>query len=225
MLAAFLVVAGNAASFLQPEGLPGSGLARFLFGIALGGFVALWTWRAGYTRAALGRGGRVAGLGVVMGAVLGAAAGVAGVALLEHPLVVAQPITYAPLAGMPAPALAVQVLFSLPIAVVVPEELAFRGALLAALEHGARARAVAISAFAFALWHTGIIAPTLRATNLADPILVALALAGAAVVLFAGGVALALLRLRTRTLATTIAAHWSFNATLLVGLWLLATPR
>jgi membrane protease YdiL (CAAX protease family) len=30
---------------------------------------------------------------------------------------------------------------------------------------------------------------------------------------------LAWLRLRTGTLATTIAAHWAFNAVVLVGLW------
>ena len=41
----------------------------------------------------------------------------------------------------------------------------------------------------------------------------------ALVVVFVGGVAFAWLRLRTRTLATTVMAHWIFNAVVLLGLW------
>jgi membrane protease YdiL (CAAX protease family) len=111
---------------------------------------------------------------------------------------------------------------ALPLAVVLPEELAFRGAVLGALAPSSPLRGVLVSSLAFALWHASIVAPTLRETNVADPFLAALALAGAAAVLLAGGVALALLRLRIGTLASSIAAHWAFNAVLLVGLWLLA---
>jgi membrane protease YdiL (CAAX protease family) len=45
------------------------------------------------------------------------------------------------------------------------------------------------------------------------------AIAGALLVVFAGGVTFAWLRVRTGSLATTILAHWSFNAVVLVGLW------
>jgi membrane protease YdiL (CAAX protease family) len=44
---------------------------------------------------------------------------------------------------------------------------------------------------------------------------VAIALA----VVFAGGAIFALVRLRTRTIATTVIAHWMFNTVLLAGLW------
>jgi membrane protease YdiL (CAAX protease family) len=47
----------------------------------------------------------------------------------------------------------------------------------------------------------------------------AVACVGALLVVVAGGIVFALLRVRTRTILTTVVAHWLFNALLLVGLW------
>ena len=60
---------------------------------------------------------------------------------------------------------------------------------------------------------------TIRDTTLAPPSPWAgPAMLGALAVVFGGGVLFAALRLRTRTLASTIVAHWMFNAVVLVGL-------
>jgi len=45
------------------------------------------------------------------------------------------------------------------------------------------------------------------------------AVLAALLVVLGGGAVFALLRLRTGTIATTIAAHWVFNALVLLGLW------
>ena len=49
-------------------------------------------------------------------------------------------------------------------------------------------------------------------------VLIVPAIAGAFVVLFVGGLTMAGLRVTTGSLATTVAAHWAFNAVILVGL-------
>jgi len=49
-------------------------------------------------------------------------------------------------------------------------------------------------------------------------VLIIPAIAGAFVVLFVGGVIMASLRVTTGSLLTSIAAHWAFNAIILVGL-------
>src|SRR5213593_4553525 len=219
-LAAFLVFAGNAAGVLSdPSGLPGANVSHLAFGVALAAGLVLWAPRLGIGRDALGlapRGWRVA----IVGASLAAAAALAGLFLLRIPVLTPGPISYAPLAGLDPSDLALHLGVLLPFGVVLPEELAFRGALLAAFrERGTETRAVVLSALAFAAWHATIVPPTIDATALAaEPFTLAFALAGAAVVLVTGGVVLALLRLRGGSLLAPLAAHWTFNATLLVGL-------
>lgn len=83
------------------------------------------------------------------------------------------------------------------------------------------------SGAAFAFWHAAVATVTVGETTIAAPSPWFLpAIAAALAVVFVGGVVLAWLRLWTDTLATTLAAHWVFNATLLVGLWAtLPVPR
>jgi len=107
-----------------------------------------------------------------------------------------------------------------PIGAVIPEELAFRGTLLGGLLSRYRVRtAVTASAIAFGLWHGTVAWFTVVNTTM-PVVLVIPAAVGALVVVFVGGVIMAGLRLATGTLATSIAAHWVFNAVILVGLWM-----
>jgi len=155
---------------------------------------------------------------LALGAVFGAVVATIGVLVLRFPPLLGGPVTYMPLATVSDAELARHVVFYLPLSVVLPEELAFRGALLGALRAARGMRwAVAGSAFAFGLWHGITVLATVVQTNLSGPFF-ALGIAGAFAVVFAGGVAFALLRLRTRSLLTTIGAHWAFNAVVLAGL-------
>jgi membrane protease YdiL (CAAX protease family) len=219
VMAAFLVVAGNAASFFDASGLPGAGLARLALGLVVGAAVLAWSRLAGLSREELGlrRSGALAG--AASGVALAFLAAGAGLLLLRAPPLVPGPITYQPALDLATEAFLLHLAVFLPLGVALPEELAFRGALLAALAKRMRTpSAILVASLAFTLWHVAIVVPTVGATNLREPILVTLAYGGAAVVLFAGGIALAVLRLRFGTLAAPFAAHWAFNAAMLVGL-------
>lgn len=159
--------------------------------------------------------------GAALGAVAGfaiAAFGVIGLQLAS--LIVGGPVTYDPLRGVAEGDLARHVLFFLPLGAVLPEEVAFRGALVGLLSKSGPRGAIFGSAAAFALWHATVAVVTVGSTTIAPPSPWFLpAIAGALAIVFAGGLVLAWLRLTTETLASTIAAHWAFNATLLVALW------
>ncbi len=162
-----------------------------------------------------------------VGALVGTAAGAAGVAALRlvAPAIVGGPIEYAPLAIVSGSELLRHVVVFLPLAVALPEEIAFRGALLGMLVRARGTRAgVVLSAVVFALWHGSVAFETVAGTTVSGTGWAALAAAGAFAVVFAGGAVLAALRIRTGTLATTVAAHWSFNAAVLVGLWVTRQP-
>jgi uncharacterized protein len=108
----------------------------------------------------------------------------------------------------------------MPLDTALPEEIAFRGVLLAALlQFCAPTRAVLISAAAFTVWHAVIVARTLGGTNLAeDHVLLALGFLGSFFSVFVGGIIFAILRLKTGHLLGSISAHWGFNAMLLLAL-------
>jgi membrane protease YdiL (CAAX protease family) len=162
--------------------------------------------------------------GGALGLAAGSAIAAAGATALQvAPLVTGRPVVYDPLVGVPAAALAIHILLFLPLATVLPEEIAFRGTLMGLLRESGP-RAIAASAGAFALWHGAIAVATVERTTLLGTAWVLPAIVGALAVVFAGGVVLAWLRMSTGTLASAIAAHWSFNATLLVALWALL-PR
>src|SRR5262249_55356344 len=123
-------------------------------------------------------------------------------------------------ASVDAADLARHVAIYMPLGIVIPEEVAFRGVLLGALARSTTtAVAVWYAALAFACWHAWIAVATVGQTTLAGPLWSVVGIVGALGVVAAGGAAFALLRLRTGTIATTLAAHWAFNLVVLVGLW------
>ena len=211
--AAFLVLWGNLVNYFVQPMLPGGDWAAVTWGIALAA-ISLAVARALGADAALRPGnGRVAALAALVGLV---AAGLGAAVLRLGPIV--GPVAYRPLFTATDQELAVHIAFFLPLAAVLPEEIAFRGALVGALMGTGIRRAVAASAVTFALWHAWVLYVTLAQTSLADSPLAWLAAVAAFVFLVAGGVALASLRLASRGLLAPIAAHWAFDAALLLGL-------
>ena len=222
--AVLLVVWGNVVSAVLGTSawLPGGSWSFVLAGLALIAVsVAAARW--------LGLDGKAAGLsgdplrGALIGLAIGAVAAAIGVGALRTvaPAIVGRAIEYEPLSTAHGPELARHVAFFLPLGDIFPEEIAFRGVLLGALVGavGAR-RAILASAAAFALWHVAVILVTLGDTTLGPPSpWFPVAAVGALVAVFAGGVVFAWLRLRTRSLATTVVMHWAFNVVVLLGLW------
>jgi membrane protease YdiL (CAAX protease family) len=160
--------------------------------------------------------------GLVIGAVAGAALASIAVAVLRlAPALIGMRVVYGPLLTVSDDQLARHIALFLPLGAVIPEEVAFRGTLLAGLVRGMGIRAgVAASALTFAAWHLVVALMTVYDTSLGQVAwLWVVTSVGALVVLFVGGFIMAALRLVTGSLATTIAAHWVFNAVILVGLW------
>jgi len=229
LFAALLVIWGNLLPPLigASARLPGGSWSFVLAGAALV-LVSIAAARGlGLDAAALGLRPEGAPQGAVVGALAAALIAGAAVAIVGlAPAIIGRPVTYEPLGGMTAEALARHVAFFLPLGAVIPEELAFRGALLGALlRRSGVGAAVAGSAAAFALWHGSVVLVTVADTTLGPPSpLFPLAVLAAFLVLLAGGAMMAVLRIATGSLASTIAAHWVFNAIILVGLWRASPP-
>lgn len=222
LFAAFLILWGN---FLHPlvgatALLPGGSWHFVVAGAAL---VAISLAAARFLRldaAALGLRGAGAIRGAAIGAVAGASLAALAVSVLRGiaPAIIGQPVVYEPLSRVAADDLAPHILFFLPFGAVIPEEVAFRGTLLAGLLQKYEVRsAVVASAVLFALWHGAVAVFTVMNTTM-PVVLILPAIAGAVAILLLGGAIMASLRLATGTLATSIAAHWAFNAAILVGL-------
>jgi membrane protease YdiL (CAAX protease family) len=227
--AVVLVVWGNVvSSFLGPSAwLPGGSWSFVIAGLAL---IAVSTVAARTLRLDADTVGFAGD--PVRGAVAGLVIGV-GVAIVSvfavrvvGPAIVGRPIEYGPLASATGPNLARHIAFFLPLGDIFPEEIAFRGVLLGGLARRLTQRnAVLVAGVAFALWHAAVVLVTVADTTLGPPSAwFGPAILGALLLVFVGGSAFAWLRLRTRTLATTITLHWSFNAVLLVGLWSTSLP-
>lgn len=222
--AALLILWGNAASGLLggTARLPGGSVEFVLAGAALVAISIAFARALGLDAADVG----LNQVGFARGAAVGAGLGLAGAAVavgalrLVAPAIVGQQVEYAPLAQVTEAELARHVAVLLPFGTVIPEELAFRGVLLGGLLRRMRQRdALIVSGAAFALWHLGVAIATVDDTTLGSPgPHFGLAIVVALGVVLLGGSALASIRLRTRSLATTIALHWAFNAGLLLGL-------
>jgi CAAX protease family protein len=200
--------------------LPGGSWQFVLAGAALVAVSLLAARAIGLDAAALGLRRAGAFRGVVIGAVLGGVVAAAAVAVMRGvaPALIGQPVIYEPLSRVAAGDLTPHILLFLPFGAVIPEEIAFRGTLLGALLARYHARtAVTAAAVAFALWHGTVAFFTVMNTSL-PVVLIIPAIAGALVVLFAGGVIMAGLRVSTGSLLTSVAAHWAFNAIILIGL-------
>lgn len=221
VLALSLIAYGN---LLAPTGavLPGQGPLAALTGVALSAALLAWA-RVGAQLSwdELGLRGnavRAASVGLAVGLLA-----IPALAVLRFPPLVGGPVTYGPIALVTPDELMVHAFVFMPLGAAIPEEVAFRGVLLGLLRRRfALARAVVLSAAAFTLSHIAVVVATLRQTNLVgDPLFVALGLAGAFGAVCAGGALFALLRVRTGHLAAPAAAHWAFNAVILLGLrWL-----
>jgi membrane protease YdiL (CAAX protease family) len=222
LFAAFLILWGNllhpliGATALLPGGswqFVAAGAALALISLAAARGLHLDAASLGLRRAGALRG---AAIGALAGGVTAALA----VTVMRYvaPPLLGQPIVYEPLSRVAAGDLAPHILFFLPLGAVIPEEIAFRGTLLGGLlaSYGIRA-AVMISAAAFALWHGTVAVFTVMDTTM-PVVLIVPAVVGALGVLFVGGAILSRLRVSTGTLLTSIAAHWAFNAVILVGL-------
>ena len=225
LLALLLVVWGNVLSTLlgSSTALPGGGWPFVGAGVALMGLSLIAARSFGLIFRDVFFATRGLLPGIAIGAGVGAAAagvGVAGLRLVA-PLIVGRAVEYAPLAQVTETDLVRHLAFFLPLGDILPEELAFRGVLLPALLHDmGTLRATVVSAAAFALWHTAVVFVTVGETTIGAPSPWSLpAVAGALVVVFAGGAVLAWLRVATGNLLTTVAAHWAFNAVVLAGLW------
>lgn len=222
VFAALLVGWGNVgSSLLAPTALlPGGSWAFVASGLVLTAVALLVARFGGLDRAAIGLGPERWWRATFVGLAAGSAIALVGVLGLQvAALVIGGPVVYDPLRDVTATDLGGHLFLFLPVGTVVPEEVAFRGTLVGLLR--ARGARVALlgSAAAFALWHAAVAVVTVNATTIAPSPWLVPAIAGALGVVFAGGLVLAWLRLRTGTLASTISAHWAFNATLLVGLW------
>ena len=220
-LAVFLVVYGNLTSFVRGPASPEGGW----LGVALGVFPAVvalvWARAFGLLPSDLGLVWRTAPRSAALGLVVALGLALVSVVFLRLPILAAQPVAYNPLNALPLETVLLRAFFWMPIDTAIPEEIEFRGALLAGLRlQVTTRRAVILSAVVFTLWHLVIVSRTLLATNFADePLLLALGLVGALAAIFVGGVLFAILRLRTNNLAGSIICHWAFNTVLLIGIY------
>jgi membrane protease YdiL (CAAX protease family) len=224
LFAALLVIWGNVVSSALGASarLPGGSWPFVVAGLILSGISLAFARAMRLGRGDLGLGPGAA-RGAVVGGVLAAVVALTGVAVLRFiaPVIVGTHVDYAPLDQVTEGDLRIHIAFFLLLGAVIPEELAFRGVLFGALlrQRGVRAAVLGSSA-AFALWHASVAVVTVGDTTIGPPSPWFLpAVLAALLVVLGGGAVFALLRLRTGTIASTVAAHWVFNALVLLGLW------
>jgi len=222
LFAVLLVLWGNLLHpFLGSTAvLPGGSWQFVLAGAVLVGVSVVAGRAIGLDAATLGVRRAGAFRGALIGAFVAAVLATVDVLVLRlAPSIIGQPVGYTPLARVSADEIGRHIALYLPLGAVIPEEVAFRGTLLGGLlpRYGVRA-AVTASAVVFALWHGTVAVFTVMNTTM-PVVLVIPAIAGALVIVFVGGVIMAGLRLVTGSLATSIVAHWVFNAVILIGLW------
>jgi uncharacterized protein len=222
VLAVGLAAYGNAASLALAQSGPTGGWTGVLVGALPAAVAVVWGVRAaGLSAGDLGLESRGALRGALTGLLVGLGLALPSLVVLYAPPLLGRPVSHASLNSLTPESLVWRAFVWMPLDTALPEELAFRGVLLAALVHRfPMIQAVLISAAAFTLWHLVVVTRTVGVTNLADEqLFLALGLAGSFVSVFVGGVIFAVLRLKTGHLSASILAHWSFNALLLVGLY------
>ena len=225
-VAIVLVLVGNVAPSRVGSGAPLPGGSGEFVGLGLSIIVAslLAARWLGLDAAALGLSRSRALRGAAIGAALGGTIAAIDVAIVQlAPAIIGGPLVYEPLYAVSATGLARHLAFFLPLGAVIPEEIAFRGTLLGALLRRYKDTvAIGWSAAAFALWHAVVVVFTVGVTSLAPPSPLFLpAILGALLVVFVGGAIMGALRVVTGSLATTVAAHYVFNAIILIGFFTL----
>lgn len=222
LFAAFLILWGNLLHPLIGASalLPGGSWQFVAAGAALVGICLAAARALGLDAASVGLRRAGALRGTAIGTLAGGLIGIGAVAVLRYvaPAVIGQPVIYEPLTRVAPGDLTPHVLLFLPFGAVIPEEVAFRGTLLGGLlaRYDVRS-AVMASAIMFALWHSTVAVFTVMNTTV-PVVLIIPAIGGALLVLFVGGAIMAGLRVATGTLMSSIAAHWAFNAIVVVGL-------
>ena len=221
VLGVFLVVYGNLAALVVGTATPATDPKGIGLSILLLVFMVAWIgFSQRLTAKELGLSRQHAVRSASLGVLVGLCAAVPALLFLRYPPLVGEALQYSPLSSLSREALLWRVFVWMPLDTAIPEEIAFRGVLLAALRRRlANRSAVLLSAMLFAVWHGVIVTRTVALTNLeADPVLAVLGLLGAFLAVGVGGVLFALLRLATDHLAGSMVAHWAFNAVLLLGL-------
>lgn len=223
ILAATLVAYQNVVTVITGGELFSSGLLAVTIAAILVAIMIGWSLRSNLTLAELGITWHRAARGAAIGLSLGTAVASAALVLLRSGLFVDGPVEYSRLAGMTVGDVIVLALIWMPLATVLPEELSFRGVLLAMLRRRfPDGLAAVLSAMAFALWHGLIVVHTVGQTTLASsPSSRAIGVIGAFAAIALGGWLFAQLRIRSGNLATSVCCHWAFNTTILVGLYAL----
>jgi membrane protease YdiL (CAAX protease family) len=219
-LSLFLVAYGNLAAFVAGTAVP-IGWSGVPLPLVLLGLVLAWARFVDHlSPSELGLTRRRVPQSAGAGLLLAIAAAVPSLVFLRFPPLVGQSVAYSPLAALPADALVWRALVWMPLDTAIPEEIAFRGVLLASLRRGLPDPAASLaSAAVFTAWHAVVVSRTVAQTNLqAEPALALLGLLGAFIAIACGGVLFAWLRLATHHLAASLVAHWAFNASLLLGL-------
>jgi membrane protease YdiL (CAAX protease family) len=159
---------------------------------------------------------------IVWGLVAAAAASGLVLGLLLWGPGVGGSVRYTPFSSMTVGTVIARALIWMPLTTALPEELAFRGVLLGLFrQRYAPTWAAILSAIVFAFWHGLTVFHTVGNTSLAQSGLgYVLGCVGGFTAVFIGGLLFALLRTRTCNLAASVIAHWAFNATILVGLYI-----
>lgn len=201
--------------------LPGGSWAFVATGAALIAVSLVAARGLGLDRTSLGLARSGALPGALLGAFAGAAIAAVDVGILRlAPEIIGRPVVYEPVLGLTRGDLAWHIALFLPLGAVLPEEIAFRGTLLGALLRRGARHAIGWSAVAFALWHAVVAMVTVANTTLGPPSSwFAPAVVATMAILVVGGAIMGALRVISGSLATPIAAHWAFNAVILVGLW------
>ncbi len=221
----FLLTAAVLAVFNVARGLGGFGPHPVFAALGLTIVIALLAWRSPFTAGDIG----LARANLQRGARFGVAAFVAVTLLLV--LVAIIPATRGYLddsrGDVSGPSAVYEVVIAILVATVMPEELAFRGLLLASARGIWTDRRAAIAASVlFGLWH---ISPTLgtmshnrqlsdaTSSGLGETLVVL----GAVLTTFVAGLIFCWLRLRSRSLLAPVLAHLATNAVAFVLAWII----
>lgn len=223
VLAATLVVYENVATLVTGGELFISVPAALTIAAILVTAMIVWSRRCHLTLEELGLTRHGAARGAAIGLLVAAVVAAGAVVIVRIGPLTDGPVQYEPFASMPAADAIMRALVWVPLATVLPEELSFRGVLLALLRRRyVDTQAALLSAIPFALWHGLIIVHTVGETTLARTTWGwTLGILAGAVVVALGGWLFAYLRIRTGTLFAPLICHWAFNGAVLLGLYVL----
>jgi membrane protease YdiL (CAAX protease family) len=219
-LTAAVVIYGNLATLVLGESAP---LLRAAANLALLAITVAIALRLGLGARALGldrsrplRGWR---WGVAVGLPIGL--GFAALAL-AFAAATGEPIEYAAIAERSAPELAVRIAVLFPLQTAIPEEIVFRGVLLAVWARAVPpAGALLVSSAAFGLWHLAVAWDTAGGLEGGGTIAFQAATYAAFLAgLTAAGMAFGVLRAATGGMAAPALAHWLAVAPVRVAIWL-----